>query len=210
MELNASRDWSDVLGALPLPVAILDTDYRFVLLNRASKADPLLARSHVGDTDLGDFEGDPAAFAQALERHRQYERSLTTKEPFVFEEDVSTAQGKQHMQWLCVPVRIAEKAQLVVVGICTALTCIDQEELEVVLPLLRKIDRELRAPLTAMVGLTGMLAHELSGEQQARASLIDQSGQQVLRHLSLLIEEAGQSTRDQPLLRRDSDDKRRS
>jgi len=180
------RDWSEVLDALPFPVAVLDAESRFLLLNRASAADALLARGRVGETDLACCDGEPATRERARERHRHYERSLLTQEPLFFEEDTEPVAAQQQRLWLCVPVRIAENLRLIVVGLCA-----DQAKPEALLQLLHTINQELRAPLAALVGLAGTLAHELTGEQQARASLIDQSGQRLLRQLSALMKEAG-------------------
>jgi signal transduction histidine kinase len=173
---------------LPFPVAVLDAEYRFLLLNRASAADALLARGRVGETDLACCDGEPAALERACERHRQYERSLLTQEPLSFEEDAAT--DAQRRLWLCVPVRIAGNPRLIVVGIGNDFAGVDQVKSMALLQHVHTINQELRAPLAALVGLAGTLALELSGEQQARALLIDQSGQRLLKQLSVLMKEA--------------------
>lgn len=185
------RDWTEVLSGLPFPAAVLDAEYRFLLLNRASAADPLLARGRVGKTDLDGCHEEPALLEHARERHRHYERSLLTQELLSFEEDAAT--DAQRPLWLCVPVRVAGNPRLLVVGIGANLAVADQVKSTALLQLLYTINEELRAPLAALVGLAGTLALELSGEQQARALLIDQSGQRLLKQLSVLMKEAGSS-----------------
>ena len=175
---STGRGWAEVLGALPFPVAVLDEAYRFVLLNPARAADPILARSRIGETDLECCAGAPEALAQALTRHRRYAQSLEAGEPLAFEEEAPDAGGaRRRVRWICVPVRVAEKPYLVVAGPGAGRG-------GAMRPLLQAINRELRAPLA------GTLAHELPGEQQARAFLIDRSGRRLLDRLSLLMEKA--------------------
>lgn len=188
------RDWSEVLQALPFPAAVLDTDYRFVLMNLASATDPLLARSRTGETDLGCCPDEPAMLAQARERHRHYEQCLQRLEPLLFKEESPAADGRRQVFWTCVPVGTGKKMRLIVVGI-PAGHVVGEAEPEAVSHLLHQINREMRAPLTALVGLAGTLAQELSGEQRARASLIDQSGRLLLKQLNHLMEKAEPSSR---------------
>lgn len=192
MEVGSDgQNWLEVLEALPFVVAVLDADGRYMLLNRASRADPLLAHGHLGETDLSCCSNEPELQQRARARHRYYQHSLLTKEPLLFEEETAgTGAVRGGYRWVCIPFWKQGEARLIVVGIGSNDAGCASASSAATRQLLGKINNEVRAPLAALVGVAGALVHELSGAQQARASLIDQSGQQVLRQLSILMQEA--------------------
>jgi len=177
--------WRDGVAHVPVPIAVLDDHCRVRMMNPASKQDTLLAQAPIGGTMLDGAGGSSELLSRAETRQRWFQRSLNTRRSLVFddEDDLSPT-----FRWLCLPVMEEDGPHLFVLGSTqTSSETSGSAERTPTADLIRTVHDELRAPLASMVAMAATLSNEATDDISTRAQLINQTGRQVLRRLTVLL-----------------------
>jgi len=194
--------YENTLRELPIQVAVLDDEARFIYLNPAAMRDEETRVWMAGKTSV-DFalaQGvDPAPYQR---RHAWLLDVIARKEMSQLEETLTTHAGEQrHLLRVAAPVLDDAGALIYVVGYGIDMTermaferqlmeakSAAEEMARLKSSFVANMSHEIRTPLTAILGFATVLGEELEGEQRELADIIKQSGDRLLETLNSVLD----------------------
>ena len=194
--------YEKALKELPIEVAVMDPDGRYLFLNPASVGDDALREWLIGKTaiDYARSRGlDPAPFEQRLAMVR---RVAETGEPESLEDPVTTDDGETKYI-LRVAHPITDDAGEVVRVFGYGVDMTERKKREQNLreakeraekmnrlktAFLANMSHEIRTPLTSIIGFAEVLADEVSGPREEMADLIQRSGGRLKETLTSVLD----------------------
>jgi PAS domain S-box-containing protein len=194
--------YEQALKELPVEVAVMDPDGRYLFLNPASVGDDDLREWLIGKTavDYARRRGlDPAPFER---RQAMVRRVAETGEPESLEDPVTTDDGEtKYILRVAHPVTddVGEVVRVFGYGVdVTERKKREQNLLEakeqaekmnrLKTAFLANMSHEIRTPLTSIIGFAEVLAEEVSGPRKEMADLIQRSGGRLKETLTSVLE----------------------
>ena len=194
--------YENTLDNIPLEIAVLDDEGRFLYLNKAAVPDEAVRREMIGKTDL-DYARRREHDAQTLrKRHEWVLQVVEEKQERHLEETLTTPDGRRkHYRRVAAPIFDDEGEVNYVIGYSIDLT--DQKRIEEKLveakeeaeemarlksTFLANMSHEIRTPLAAIIGFAEVLVEESEGEKSAFAELIQQGGERLSETLDSVLD----------------------
>lgn len=194
--------YEKALKELPIEVAVMDPDGRYLFLNPASVGDDELREWLIGKTavDYARRRGlDPAPFER---RQAMVRRVAETGEPESLEDPVTTDEGEtKYIQRVMHPVTDDAGEVVRVFGYGVDVTKRKQREQNLLeakeqaekmnrlkTAFLANMSHEIRTPLTSIIGFAEVLAEEVSGPRKEMADLIQRSGGRLKETLTSVLD----------------------
>ncbi len=190
------------LTELPIEVAVMDTEGRYLFLNPAGVGDEELREWLIGKTavDYARRRGlDPEPFEQRVEWIRTV---VEKQESDSFEDAVTTAEGEtRHILRVAHPV--TDEADEVTRVFAYGVDVTERKEREQKLreakeraeemnrlksAFLANVSHEIRTPLTSIIGFADVLGEEVSGQKSEMAGLIQRSGVRLKQTLTSVLD----------------------
>jgi len=194
--------YEQALTELPIEVAVMDPEGRYLFLNPAAVSDDEMREWLIGKTaaDYARRRGlDPAPF----EARTEWIRSVVeAREPDAFDDSVTTTAGEtRHIMRVAHPVtdESGEVTRVFAYGVDVT----DRKKREQKLreakeraeemsrlktAFLANMSHEIRTPLTSIIGFAEVLADETAGRKGEMADLIHRSGIRLKQTLSSVLE----------------------
>jgi PAS domain S-box-containing protein len=194
--------YEQALKELPIEVAVMDPDGRYLFLNPASVGDDDLREWLIGKTgvDYARRRGlDPAPFERRLNMVR---RVAETGEPESLEDPVTTDDGEtKYILRVMHPITDDGGEVVRVFGYGVDMTERKQREQNLLeakeqaekmnqlkTAFLANMSHEIRTPLTSIIGFAEVLAEEVSGPRKEMADLIQRSGGRLKETLTSVLD----------------------
>jgi len=194
--------YEQALKELPIEVAVMDPDGRYLFLNPASVGDDDLREWLIGKTgvDYARRRGlDPAPFERRLDMVR---RVAETGAPESLEDPVTTDDGEtRYILRVMHPITDDAGEVVRVFGYGVDMTERKQREQNLLeakeqaekmnrlkTAFLANMSHEIRTPLTSIIGFAEVLAEEASGSRKEMADLIQRSGGRLKETLTSVLE----------------------
>lgn len=194
--------YENTLRELPVQVAVLDDEARFIYLNPMALRDEEMRLWMAGKTSV-DFALacglDPAPYQK---RHAWLLDVIAQKKIDQLEETLPTHAGEvRHLLRVATPVLADDGEVLYVVGYGIDITerkAFEQQLMEakgaaeeiarLKSSFVANMSHEVRTPLTAILGFATVLGEELDGEQRELVEIIRQSGERLLETLNSVLD----------------------
>jgi PAS domain S-box-containing protein len=190
------------LKELPIEVAVMDPDGRYLFLNPASVGDDELREWLIGKTavDYARRRGlDPTPFERRL---AMVQRVAETKEPESLEDPVTTDEGEtKYILRVAHPVTDDAGEVIRIFGYGVDVTERKHREQNLLeakeqaekmnrlkTAFLANMSHEIRTPLTSIIGFAEVLAEEVSGPREEMADLIQRSGGRLKETLTSVLD----------------------
>ena len=194
--------YEDTLRELPIQVAVLDDEARYIYLNPTAMHDEEVRVWMAGKTsvDFAEASGlDPEPYQK---RHAWLLDVIAQKKIGQLEETLTTHAGEErHLVRVATPVLDDDGEVLYVVGYGIDLTermAFEQQLLDakraaeemarLKSSFVANMSHEVRTPLTAIMGFATVLGEELDGEQRELVEIIKQSGERLLETLNSVLD----------------------
>ncbi len=194
--------YEHILHDLPLDVAVMDAEGRYLFLNRHAVRDAETRALLIGKRQeaYARLRGrDPAPF---LERQAWIRRVIEGKEPDEYEEILDSPKGACHMLRVARPVLDEEGKVAYVVSYSLDITDRKRYEAELIRArdeaemlsalkstFIANMSHEVRTPLTAVIGFAEVLQDEIESPQlRELATLIQESGARLLETLNSVLD----------------------
>jgi len=194
--------YEEALTELPIEVAVMDSEVRYLFLNPAAVGDDEMRDWLIGKTAV-DYarrrDLDPAPFQARVDWLR---RVAETQEPDSFDDPVTTAEGEtRHILRVAHPVTNESGETVRVFAYGVDLT--ERKEYEQKLveakeraeemnrlksAFLANMSHEIRTPLTSIIGFAEVLGEEVGGQEKEMASLIQRSGMRLKQTLTSVLD----------------------
>ncbi len=194
--------YEETLNRLPIEIAVLDRELRYVYLNPLAAPTPEIRKKLLGRT-LEDYFREHNMDLEAHQRRQRWvEGVVRTGQTSSMEETIRSRDGRErHTLRVAAPVKDDQGEVRYVVGY--ALDVSERKEYERKLldakeraeemahlksAFLANMSHEIRTPLTGIMGFASLLEDEVPPEQQQFASLIVRSGKRLLDTLNAVLD----------------------